>query len=77
MGAKIKRAGLAAYCYIGVKKLHGADYKIISDRIEAGTFLLTAAATRSNIILRNGSYHHLFALIDKLEEAGFKIRREK
>ncbi|HOW34879.1 MAG TPA: UDP-N-acetylglucosamine 1-carboxyvinyltransferase [Candidatus Omnitrophota bacterium] len=76
MGARIKGHGSPQIVISGVKKLHGADYKVIPDRIEAGTFILMAAAMRSNIVLRDVRYNHLSALVDKLEEAGVKVIKE-
>jgi len=75
MGAKIKGHGTPTLEIEGVKELHGVEYRVIPDRIEAGTFLLVAAATRSDIVLKNACWQHLAALIDKLEEAGLKIER--
>ncbi len=76
MGAKVKGHGTPRVSITGVKKLRGADYKVIPDRIEAGTFLILAAATQSQIVLKDVRYHHLLALIDKLEEAGVKIKKD-
>ena len=76
MGAKIKGQGTPRVTITGVKKLHGADYKVIPDRIEAGTFILMAAATRSEIVLRGADFNHLLALVDKLDEAGVKVWKD-
>lgn len=76
MGAKIQGQGTPRIVINGVKKLGGADYKITSDRIEAGTFILMAAATRSEIVLRNAQYHHLLALIDKLAQVGVEVKKD-
>ncbi|MDP3142683.1 MAG: UDP-N-acetylglucosamine 1-carboxyvinyltransferase, partial [Candidatus Omnitrophota bacterium] len=75
MGAKIKGHGTPSIEIEGVKELHGAEHRVIPDRIEAGTFLLVAAATRSDICIKNVCWQHLIAVIDKLEEAGLKIER--
>jgi UDP-N-acetylglucosamine 1-carboxyvinyltransferase len=56
-----------------VKRLHGADYAVIPDRIEAGTFLLAAAITRSRLRVFPALPEHLGAVITKLEEAGCRI----
>ncbi len=74
MGAKIKGKGTSRITVNGVKKLHGANFSICSDRIEAGTFVLLAAATKSNITLTGLDYTHILALIDKLQEAGLKFQ---
>ncbi len=76
MGAKIKGKGTPQLVITGVKKLHGATHTVISDRIEAGTFILMAAATRSNITVRDINYMHLLALLDRLEDAGMKFEKE-
>jgi UDP-N-acetylglucosamine 1-carboxyvinyltransferase len=76
MGAKIQGHGTPRITINGVRKLGGADYKITSDRIEAGTFILMAAATKSDITLRNAHYPHLLALIDKLEQVGVEVKKD-
>ncbi|MDD5590250.1 MAG: UDP-N-acetylglucosamine 1-carboxyvinyltransferase, partial [Candidatus Portnoybacteria bacterium] len=53
IGAKIEGAGTSVIKIKGVKKLAGGEYKIIPDRIEAGTFALMAAALRSNLVIKN------------------------
>lgn len=73
MGAKIKGKGTSRLVINGVKKLHGATFQICADRIEAGTFILMAAATRSSFTIHGADYTHNLALIDKLEEAGMKF----
>ncbi|MCK5014633.1 MAG: UDP-N-acetylglucosamine 1-carboxyvinyltransferase [Candidatus Omnitrophica bacterium] len=77
MGAKIKGKGSHCLTVTGVKKLRGASFKIIPDRIEAGTYILMAAATKSSISLRNGCYSHLMVLVDKLNQAGVKVTDEE
>jgi UDP-N-acetylglucosamine 1-carboxyvinyltransferase len=77
MGSKIKGQGSPCLKIMGVKKLHGVNYKIIPDRIEAGTYILAAAATQSNITIKDGRYAHLIALIDKLDQAGVKVFKDK
>ena len=76
MGAKIKGKGSPRLVITGVKKLRGVNYKVIPDRIEAGTYILMAAATRSNISIRGGNTSHLMALVDKLGDAGVKVYNE-
>ncbi len=73
MGAKITGEGTSEITIEGVESLHGADHKVIADRIEAGTFLVAAAATRSKIRVRNMVPEHLDAVLKKLEEAGANI----
>ena len=76
MGAKIKGKGSHCLTVTGVKKLHGANFRIIPDRIEAGTYILMAAATKSTITLRNGCYAHLMFLVDILSQAGVMVTEE-
>jgi len=73
MGAKIKGHGTPIIEIEGVKNLHGATHTIIPDRIEAGTMMLAALITRGDILIKNVSYKHLGALIDRLEEGGAAI----
>ncbi|HOX53878.1 MAG: UDP-N-acetylglucosamine 1-carboxyvinyltransferase [Candidatus Omnitrophica bacterium] len=75
MGAKIKGQGSPRIEIEGVKQLHGAEYSIIPDRIEAGTFMLAAAITKGQITIKGVIWEHLLALIDKLEQAGVKIKK--
>ncbi len=77
MGAKIRGKGTPRLTITGVKALHGATHTIIPDRIEAGTYMLMAAATKSNISIKNSNPSHLMALIDKLSQAGIKISLQK
>ncbi|MBF0523057.1 MAG: UDP-N-acetylglucosamine 1-carboxyvinyltransferase [Candidatus Omnitrophica bacterium] len=78
MGAKIKGKGSPRLCITGVKKLKGVNYKIIPDRIEAGTFLLIAAAMKNDqIAIKGASMSHLMALVDKLKEAGIEVYEDK
>ncbi|MFH1397714.1 MAG: UDP-N-acetylglucosamine 1-carboxyvinyltransferase [Candidatus Omnitrophota bacterium] len=70
MGAKIKGQGTPIIEIEGVKKLHGAEHKIIPDRIEAGTLMTAALITRGDLNIKNCLYSHLGAVIDKLEESG-------
>lgn len=74
MGAKIVGAGSDTITITGVEKLHGAAHRIMPDRIESGTFLVAAAATRGNIILHDTRADILDTILEKLTEAGAKIR---
>ena len=73
MGARIKGAGSECITIEGVESLKGCDYTVIPDRIEAGTFLLAGAITRSTISLFPVKPNHLKALIHKLERCGCKF----
>ncbi len=76
MGAKVRGAGTPTITIVGVKRLHGADYAVIPDRIEAGTFLLAGAITRSRLRVFPALPEHLGAVITKLEEAGCRIEAD-
>ncbi|TBR17150.1 UDP-N-acetylglucosamine 1-carboxyvinyltransferase [bacterium] len=75
MGAKIKGHGTPIIEVEGVKHLHGAEHKVIPDRIEAGTFMLASLITAGDINIKNVITAHLGALIDKLNEAGAVVVR--
>ncbi len=76
MGANIKGAGTDVIRIKGVKALHGTEYSIIPDQIEAGTFMLAAAATKGDVIVRNVIPKHLEAISAKLMEIGCQITEE-
>ena len=70
MGAKIHGHGTDTIVIEGVERLHGADYAVMPDRIETGTFLVAAAAARGKVVLRNTRAGLLDVVLDKLKEAG-------
>ena len=76
MGAKVRGAGSSTITIVGVDRLHGADYAVIPDRIEAGTFLLAAAITRSHLRVTPVIPDHLGAVLTKLEEAGCTLEHD-
>ena len=76
MGAKIDGAGSDTISIVGVDKLHGAAHRIMPDRIESGTFLVAAAATRGSIMLHDTRADILETVLEKLLEAGAHIRVE-
>ena len=76
MGARIRGAGSPTITIVGVERLHGADYAVIPDRIEAGTFLLAAAITRSVLRVAPVVPEHLGAVLTKLEEVGCRIQHD-
>lgn len=76
MGANISGAGSDTITITGVEKLHGAEYRILPDRIESGTFLVAAAATGGSITLRNTSADILDTVLEKLTEAGARLSIE-
>lgn len=73
MGAKIEGIGTDTLIVDGVESLHGCHYKVMPDRIETGTFLAAAAATRGRVKLKDTSPGLLEAVLVKLEEAGAVI----
>ena len=73
MGAKIDGIGSHSLVVKGVKKLCGVEYKLIPDRIEAGTYMIAAAITDGNLEMRGARPDHLSAVIDKLRDAGALI----
>lgn len=73
MGANIRGAGTDTIKIKGVKNLHGGTYTIIPDQIEAGTFMIAAAATRGDVVLKNVIPRHLEIISAKLIEAGAKV----
>lgn len=77
MGAKIIGAGTNEIQITGVKKLKDISYNIMPDRIETGTFLCLAVATKGNLILENTNAEHITPVITKLQEAECKIKIEK
>ena len=74
MGAKIRGAGTDVIRIEGVKELHGADYTIIPDRIEAGTYMVAAAATRGDLTICNVIPKHLETITAKLRECGVFVQ---
>ena len=77
MGAKVEGLGTDLIKIEGVKKLHGVDYTIIPDRIEAGTYMIAAAITGGNVLIESADPLLLKPLIVKLEETGVQIELEK
>lgn len=73
MGASIEGAGSDTIRIRGVSKLHGAEHRIIPDRIEAGTFLAAAAITHGHLLIEGVDPAHLAATISQLKEAGVAI----
>ncbi len=73
MGAKIKGAGTDVIRIKGVSRLHGTEYTIIPDQIEAGTFMFAAALTKGDITVKNVIPKHLESITAKLLEIGCEI----
>ncbi len=73
MGAQIRGAGTDVIRITGVDHLHGAEYSIIPDQIEAGTFMFAAAATGGDVLVQNVIPKHLEATTAKLLEVGCRV----
>ena len=73
MGANIKGAGTDVIKIKGVEKLHGGTYTVIPDQIEAGTFMIAAAATRGDVLVKNVIPKHLDSISAKLLEMGVVV----
>ncbi|MDV7757029.1 UDP-N-acetylglucosamine 1-carboxyvinyltransferase [Liquorilactobacillus mali] len=76
MGANVVGAGTERLKIVGVTELHGTDHTIVQDRIEAGTFMVAAAATNGNVLVKNAIAEHNRPLISKLEEMGVSVTEE-
>lgn len=73
LGADIRGAGTDVIKIHGVEKLHGANYSIIPDQIEAGTYMVAAAATKGNVLIRGVIPKHLEAITEKLVKTGASV----
>ena len=74
-GARITGQGTPEINVEGVEALHGAEHRIIPDRIEAGTFMMAAAVTNGDLELQGARMEHLRALVDRLRHVGVVIER--
>jgi UDP-N-acetylglucosamine 1-carboxyvinyltransferase len=74
MGAQIEGAGTSKIRIQGVESLHGVEHHVVSDRIEAGTFLCAVACTGGEVFLKGANAHHLEAVIEKLVSAGVSVK---
>lgn len=73
LGAKIKGAGTDIIRITGVEKLHGGDYTVIPDQIEAGTFMMASAITGGDVVIADIIPKHMDSLTAKLTEMGCKL----
>ncbi len=73
MGADIRGAGTDVIKIRGVERLHGCEYSIIPDQIEAGTYMVAAAATHGNVLVKNVIPKHLESITAKLVECGVNV----
>ncbi|MFZ0370231.1 MAG: UDP-N-acetylglucosamine 1-carboxyvinyltransferase [Halobacillus sp.] len=76
MGGKVIGAGTETIRIEGVDKLIGATHTIIPDRVEAGTFMVAAAITGGNVLVKGAIREHLRSVISKMEEMGVTIKEE-
>ena len=77
MGARIQGAGTSVISVDGVDELHPIEHAIVPDRIEAGTFMVAAALTRGDVLLRDCLPEHLDAVTAKLRSAGAEVTPEE
>lgn len=73
MGADVRGAGTDVIKIRGVEKLHGCEYSIIPDQIEAGTYMVAAAATKGDVLIKNVIPKHLESITAKLVECGADV----
>lgn len=73
MGARVHGAGTGVIRIQGVNFLHGCDYRVMSDRIEAGTFMIAAAATNGDVVIENAEAQYNEPLIAKLQDMGVTV----
>ncbi|MCI1975187.1 MAG: UDP-N-acetylglucosamine 1-carboxyvinyltransferase [Limosilactobacillus sp.] len=77
MGARVHGAGTDVIRIQGVNFLHGCDYRVMSDRIEAGTFMIAAAATNGDVVIENTEGKYNEPLIAKLRDMGVTVINQK
>lgn len=77
MGARITGAGTDTIRIDGVKELKATEFRVIPDRIEAGTFMVASAMTKGNVLVKDCPYEYLDSLNIKLREAGAEVIREE
>lgn len=76
MGASVKGAGTETLVIKGVDSLHGATHQVVQDRIEAGTFMVAAAMTGGDVLVKDAVWEHNRPLIAKLLEMGVSVSEE-
>ncbi|MCT1181807.1 UDP-N-acetylglucosamine 1-carboxyvinyltransferase [Lactococcus lactis] len=77
MGANVKGAGTDTVIIKGVEKMHGAKHSVVQDRIEAGTFMVAAAMTQGDVLIKDAIAEHNRPLISKLSEMGVNFTQEE
>jgi UDP-N-acetylglucosamine 1-carboxyvinyltransferase len=73
LGAKVRGAGTDTIIIDGVERMHGGSYRVLPDRIEAGTYLVAGAITGGRVHLKQAAPGHLDAVLAKLQEAGATV----
>ncbi|WP_155962655.1 UDP-N-acetylglucosamine 1-carboxyvinyltransferase [Streptococcus ruminantium] len=76
MGAKVKGAGTETIIITGVERLTGAEHQVVQDRIEAGTFMVAAAMTGGDVLIKDAVLEHNRPLISKMVEMGVEVTEE-
>lgn len=76
MGANVKGAGTETITITGVEELTGTHHQVVQDRIEAGTFMVAAAMTGGNVLIKDAIWEHNRPLISKMQEMGVEISEE-
>ncbi|HFI0452946.1 TPA: UDP-N-acetylglucosamine 1-carboxyvinyltransferase [Streptococcus suis] len=77
MGANVKGAGTETITITGVDQLHGAEHQVVQDRIEAGTFMVAAAMTGGDVLVKDAVWEHNRPLISKMLEMGVEVTEEE
>ncbi|HRK76423.1 MAG TPA: UDP-N-acetylglucosamine 1-carboxyvinyltransferase, partial [Streptococcus parasuis] len=76
MGANVKGAGTETITITGVEELVGAEHQVVQDRIEAGTFMVAAAVTGGDVLIKDAVWEHNRPLISKMIEMGVEVTEE-
>ena len=76
MGASVRGAGTETLTITGVEKLHGAEHSVVQDRIEAGTFMVAAAMTGGDVLIKDAVWEHNRPLLAKMQEMGVRVTEE-
>ena len=77
MGAKVRGAGTETLTITGVESLHGAEHSVVQDRIEAGTFMVAAAMTGGDVLIKDAIWEHNRPLLSKMQEMGVEVAEEE
>ena len=77
MGAKIKGAGTDTIKITGVEEMHGCEYSVVPDQITTGTYMMAAAATKGNVLIKKAIPKHMEAITAKLREMGVEVIEEE